>query len=51
MSDVFFDNIFTDMAFHEKIQSSIMQVTEAERSVRGMPIDILGMYSLPPSFI
>lgn len=33
MSDVFFDNIFTDMAFHEKIQKSIAQTSAAARSV------------------
>lgn len=37
MSDVFFDNIFTDMAFHDKIKDSKMQLQKAvaacERSI------------------
>jgi hypothetical protein len=34
MTDVFFDNIFTDMAFHDKIKGSKVEVTQAEAAVR-----------------
>ncbi|KAK1753574.1 hypothetical protein QBC47DRAFT_386762 [Echria macrotheca] len=36
MSDVFFDNIFTDMAFHEKIKDSEARVAQAARYLDGM---------------
>lgn len=39
MSDVFFDNIFTDMAFHEKIQASTMEV---ERCAAELDRDAFG---------
>ncbi|KAH6912063.1 hypothetical protein BKA70DRAFT_1266442 [Coprinopsis sp. MPI-PUGE-AT-0042] len=34
ISDVFFDNIFTDMAFHEKIQNGAAQVLRANRELQ-----------------
>jgi hypothetical protein len=33
MSDVFFDNIFTDMAFHDKIKASNMEVEACARAL------------------
>ncbi len=33
MSDVFFDNIFTDMAFHEKIKQSSDEVTRCAQAL------------------
>ena len=35
MSDVFFDNIFTDMAFHEKIKQSQMEQEKAHEDLNG----------------
>ncbi|RDB17640.1 hypothetical protein Hypma_001089 [Hypsizygus marmoreus] len=34
MSDVFFDNIFTDMAFHRKIQAAAAELTRAHSRLR-----------------
>ena len=35
MSDVFFDNIFTDMAFHEKIKQSEVEMRRADEALAG----------------
>ena len=35
ISDVFFDNIFTDMAFHQKIQAGAAEVTRAQNQLQG----------------
>jgi oligoendopeptidase F len=34
MTDVFFDNIFTDMDFHDKIKRSKMEVTQAQNALK-----------------
>nr|OQO29811.1 hypothetical protein B0A51_03250 [Rachicladosporium sp. CCFEE 5018] len=34
MSDMFFDNIFTDMAQHERIQGSAMQLQRADDQLK-----------------
>lgn len=34
MSDVFFDNIFTDMQFHEKIKQSQFELERADRDLQ-----------------
>lgn len=35
MSDILFDNVFTDLNFHRKIQESTRQVMEAHRNLKG----------------
>jgi len=34
MSDVFFDNVFTDMQFHEKIKQSQFELGRAEKNLQ-----------------
>lgn len=35
MSDILFDNVFTDLSFHRKIQESTVQIVQASRRLRG----------------
>lgn len=40
MSDMIFDNIFTDMAFHDKIKASQEQILNVQRNIEGQFADL-----------